>query len=108
MRPVKIPARPAQIPARPAQNSMAVTPPIQRGQPFPMQKGERPSAYAVAREAGFPQPTIVSQKLAPNVPPGSWKMGGVRMKKGGKVKASSASKRADGCATKGKTKGKII
>jgi hypothetical protein len=29
------------------------------------------------------------------------------MKKGGKVKASSASKRADGCAMRGKTKGKI-
>ncbi len=28
------------------------------------------------------------------------------MKKGGKV--SSASKRADGCATKGKTRGKIV
>ena len=27
------------------------------------------------------------------------------MKKGGKVKASSASKRADGCAVRGKTKG---
>jgi hypothetical protein len=32
------------------------------------------------------------------------------MKKGGKVKAktSSASKRADGCAVKGKTRGKMI
>jgi hypothetical protein len=29
------------------------------------------------------------------------------MKKGGKVK-SSASKRADGCAVKGKTKGKFV
>jgi hypothetical protein len=29
-----------------------------------------------------------------------------RMKKGGKV--SSASKRADGCATKGKTRGKMV
>jgi hypothetical protein len=29
------------------------------------------------------------------------------MKKGGKVKASSASKRADGCAVRGKTKGKM-
>ena len=34
--------------------------------------------------------------------------GELRMKKGGKVKASSASKRADGCATKGKTKGRMI
>ena len=30
------------------------------------------------------------------------------MKKGGKVKMSSASKRADGIATKGKTKGRIV
>jgi len=30
------------------------------------------------------------------------------MKKGGKVKVSSASKRADGCATKGKTRGKMV
>ena len=30
------------------------------------------------------------------------------MKKGGKVKASSASKRADGIAVKGKTRGRII
>ena len=30
------------------------------------------------------------------------------MKKGGRVKMSSASKRADGIATKGKTKGRIV
>jgi hypothetical protein len=30
------------------------------------------------------------------------------MKKGGKVKASSASKRADGCCVKGKTKGRMV
>jgi hypothetical protein len=30
------------------------------------------------------------------------------MKEGGKVKTSSASKRADGCAIKGKTKGKMV
>ena len=35
---------------------------------------------------------------------------GIQMKKGGKVKAkvSSASKRADGCCTKGKTKGRMV
>ena len=33
------------------------------------------------------------------------KFEGKGMKKGGKVKASSASKRADGCAVRGKTKG---
>jgi len=30
------------------------------------------------------------------------------MKKGGRVKMSSASKRADGCATKGKTRGRMV
>ena len=30
------------------------------------------------------------------------------MKKGGKVKMSSASKRADGIATKGKTRGRMV
>jgi len=30
------------------------------------------------------------------------------MKKGGKVKLSSASKRADGCATRGKTRGRMV
>ena len=30
------------------------------------------------------------------------------MKKGGKVKMSSASKRADGCAMRGKTKGRMV
>jgi hypothetical protein len=33
---------------------------------------------------------------------------GTGMKKGGKVKVSSASKRADGCAIKGKTKGRMV
>jgi len=32
----------------------------------------------------------------------------VSKKNGGKVKASSASKRADGCAVKGKTRGKVV
>jgi len=34
--------------------------------------------------------------------------GELGFKKGGTVKASSASKRADGCATKGKTRGRIV
>jgi hypothetical protein len=34
--------------------------------------------------------------------------GSIDMKKGGKVKMSSASKRADGCATKGKTRGRMV
>ena len=36
------------------------------------------------------------------------KFEGKGMKKGGKVKASSASKRADGCAVRGKTRGRMI
>ena len=32
----------------------------------------------------------------------------ITKKKGGKVKMSSASKRADGCAKKGKTKGRMV
>ena len=36
------------------------------------------------------------------------KFEGKGMKKGGKVKASSASKRADGCAMRGKTRGRMI
>jgi hypothetical protein len=34
--------------------------------------------------------------------------GAQAMKKGGSVKMSSASKRADGCCIKGKTKGKMV
>jgi hypothetical protein len=34
--------------------------------------------------------------------------GELSYKKGGTVKSSSASKRADGCATKGKTRGRMI
>ena len=33
---------------------------------------------------------------------------GAMFKKGGKVKVSSASKRADGCAIRGKTRGKMV
>ena len=32
----------------------------------------------------------------------------LKMKKGGSVKMSSASKRADGCATRGKTRGRMV
>jgi len=40
--------------------------------------------------------------------PSSTKNNRYGMKKGGAVKASSASKRADGCAIKGKTKGRMV
>ena len=57
--------------------------------------GPKPSPMAAPgiRPMG-PPPTTGGPKPAP------------RMKKGGKV--SSASKRADGCAVKGKTKGKMV
>lgn len=69
-----------------------------------------------------PRPTPVSTRPlgpAPTGPMTPVRGGGMApasmatmMKKGGKVKCmakgGSASKRADGCATKGKTKGKII
>jgi hypothetical protein len=42
-----------------------------------------------------------ANKRAPAVAP-------TGMKKGGKVKVSSASKRADGCAIRGKTKGRMV
>ena len=60
-------------------------------------------------------PTVqnaISNINAGNIPkpqPGGMvgqRFGGMGMKKGGSV--SSASKRADGCAVKGKTKGKIV
>jgi len=54
------------------------------------------------------QPMAPEPPIAAPMPPQ-----GAPMKKGGKVKCmskggSTASKRADGCATKGKTKGRMI
>lgn len=53
------------------------------------------------------------QPMAPQLPMEMPMAPAAAMKKGGKVKCmskggSTASKRADGCATKGKTKGRII
>lgn len=75
----------------------------------------------IASTAGFTGPTLrgdqgqVSAGLGPR---GSLGIGGrMSFKKGGEVKAkpkkmakggSTASKRADGCATKGKTKGRFV
>jgi len=62
-------------------------------------------------------PPIAPSRLQPMAPQLPMEMPmppqGTPMKKGGKVKCmskggSTASKRADGCATKGKTKGRII
>ena len=49
-----------------------------------------------------------NKEIKESTDPGGYKKGGKvkKMASGGKV--SSASKRADGCATKGKTKGKML
>lgn len=55
---------------------------------------------------------IKGKKKDPAKPGASAPQAGEGMKKGGKVKkyakGGSASKRADGCATKGKTKGRFV
>lgn len=58
-------------------------------------------------------PMMLSQHRRDKAEDAEEKKKPVGMKKGGKVKASSmkgssASKRADGCATKGKTRGKMV
>jgi len=64
---------------------------------------------------GKPAPQITPYGAGPRIMPamqnvrgigGGGGLGGMGMKKGGKVK--SASSRADGCAMRGKTKGKIV
>jgi hypothetical protein len=52
--------------------------------------------------------TKANKQIKEDTDPGGYKKGGKvkKMASGGKV--SSASKRADGCATKGKTKGKML
>ena len=61
-----------------------------------------------------PQMPPPQQAMQPQMPP-QQPPGQAGMKRGGKVKkmasggmASSASKRGDGCATKGKTKGRFV
>ena len=55
---------------------------------------------------GAPQSTVAPQ--APRPPVAGGPLGGPSWKKGGKVKSSKASKRADGIAQRGKTKGRIV
>jgi hypothetical protein len=63
---------------------------------------------------GMPVRTMTGQTLGRGVGATvSTPIGGVRRAKGGKVKkmakgGSTASKRADGCCTKGKTKGRFV
>lgn len=73
-----------------------------------------PDMSKVIKEAAMPKPAreFTAMEMAQNLmsPGYNKKKGGMiktkKMSKGGSV--SSASKRADGCATKGKTKGRII
>ena len=93
------PPRPTAVPTRPVFGSNAADP-----KPF------RPLAPAVSTRPPAPKPT------GPMVPVRGGGMApasvATMMKKGGKVKCmakgGSASKRADGIAKQGKTKGKII
>lgn len=66
--------------------------------------------FTVGKTAGISGPTVRGDgyKVSAGVGPrGSVGLGGrINFKKGGSV--SSASKRADGCATKGKTKGRFV
>jgi len=87
-----------------------------RANPTPALAPARPSIQDALKNAPRVTPEIqaradmmsaIARGPNPNSPL-QGRMGGMGMKKGGKVKVSSASKRADGCATKGKTKGRII
>lgn len=82
-------------------------------------KGGRVKRYADGGNVATQQPTYPFYGNTPqpsttqpgmnqtfNIQPQATDTAQVRMKKGGKV--SSASKRADGCATKGKTRGRMV
>jgi len=78
---------------------------------MPSKKAERESQAEMRRESrGIPKPTnfdaIEEAKLDAQDARDRAKIKSMGYAKGGKV--SSASKRADGCATKGKTKGTMV
>jgi hypothetical protein len=78
---------------------------------LPSKKAERESQAEMRRESrGIPKPTnfdaIEEAKLDAQDARDRAKIKSMGYAKGGKV--SSASKRADGCATKGKTKGRFV
>lgn len=94
--PVKAMPRPAMVKPMPAAPAQVTLPP---GTPMP----------SAAPTAGGPMPgQVPSMGLAAPAAPRKMKKGGCvkKMAKGGSV--SSASKRADGIAVKGKTRGKIV
>ena len=67
-----------------------------------------PVRKVISKAAGKKEQGILGKysKFSRDLPEAKKKGGTVKMAKGGSV--SSASKRADGCATKGKTKGRMI
>ena len=95
---------PMQTPMRPVPSARdAVQPGMLRGKPVgPAQAGPMPSPM----QGGAPTPgqfrAAANAARMRNRPP----MGGRPFAKGGSV--GSASKRADGCAQRGKTKGKML
>lgn len=81
------------------------TPPISDPVPPPQKPGPQMPLLKPGPQGPLIKPGL-SGKPAPNVPPMSGTMAPPKMAKGGKV--GSASKRADGIAERGKTKGRII
>lgn len=88
-----------------------------RRRPAPMPARPSPAdADIFTADKGIPPPSpdegpTMNAPIRPNTPRQMKARGDIRaamgMKKGGSVK-SSASKRADGCATRGKTKGRMV
>ena len=105
--PGKVPARP--LPAAPSRPSVKPTVTgapavIQTPLPAPGTGGRPPVMQGIGNAVrGAVRNAVVNQAAAKVGAALGKRLG---MKKGGKV--SSASKRADGCAVKGKTKGKIV
>jgi hypothetical protein len=95
VRPTPMPA----APARPGLRPMGSAPMTGGPKPAP-QVGAMNNMLAGRPPGGVPAPQAgAMNNMLAGKPPGG-------MKKGGKV--SSASKRADGCAIKGKTKGRMV
>jgi CO/xanthine dehydrogenase Mo-binding subunit len=67
----------------------------------------RDAVGQIKAQGGFDSALSGTPKTQVNLNLVDDKFEGTGMKKGGKVKASSASKRADGIAVRGKTKGRI-
>ena len=114
--PGKVPARP--LPAAPSRPGVkpTVTGAPDKNIPFVINNkpilGMRPTGPGIPPQAIDNKPILGMRPTGPGIPPQAIDSKGaglgkrMGMKKGGKV--SSASKRADGCAVKGKTKGKMV